>query len=156
MCPWEHTSFLNFYLFILEGGEGREKERERNSDVREKHWLAAFCTHSNQAPKPPPRHVPWLGIKPVTFRLAGHCPINWATQAGMGNVDVLKKLFDYHLHSTLFCVSLRCSAQRIDAHVGRIYWSSGSITVSCMCALCLCCRCICAFCWQFIESKTKK
>ena len=30
---------------ILERGEGREKERERNIDVKEKYPLAAFCTH---------------------------------------------------------------------------------------------------------------
>ena len=29
--------FLRFYLFILERGEGREKERERNIDVPERH-----------------------------------------------------------------------------------------------------------------------
>ena len=32
---------LRFYLFILKRGEDREKERERNINVREKHRLAA-------------------------------------------------------------------------------------------------------------------
>ena len=40
------TIFLNPYprtcLLILERGEGREKERERNIDVREKHQLVTF------------------------------------------------------------------------------------------------------------------
>ena len=50
----------------LERGEGREKERERNTDVkrerntdvREKHRLVAPCTHPDWGPNPPPRHVP--------------------------------------------------------------------------------------------------
>ena len=35
-----HFKFLNFYLF-LERGEGREKEKERNINVREKHQSVA-------------------------------------------------------------------------------------------------------------------
>ena len=50
----EHESllFLNPYPrtcpLISEKGTGREKERERNIDVREKHWLVAFCKHPDQ------------------------------------------------------------------------------------------------------------
>ena len=44
MCEPPLTStFLRFYLLILERGERREKERERNTDVWEKHWSVAFC-----------------------------------------------------------------------------------------------------------------
>ena len=35
-------------LLILERGEGREKVRERNINVREKHWLAALHTYPDQ------------------------------------------------------------------------------------------------------------
>ena len=44
-CPsrWRQI-FKNIYLFILERGEGREKERERNIEVREKHQSIASCT----------------------------------------------------------------------------------------------------------------
>ena len=52
---------------ILERGEGREGERERNIDVREKHQPAAFHMHPNQETNLQPRHVPYPGIKPVTF-----------------------------------------------------------------------------------------
>ena len=34
----------DFIYLFLERGEGREKERERNIDVREKHQLVAFPT----------------------------------------------------------------------------------------------------------------
>ena len=37
--------------------EGREKERERDIDVREKHLLDALCMCSHQGPNPQPRHV---------------------------------------------------------------------------------------------------
>ena len=65
---------LNFYFFsrfffIFREGEGRRK-RERNIYVQEIHGLVA--SHApNWGPGLQPRHVPWLGIKPVTFWFAG-------------------------------------------------------------------------------------
>ena len=35
------TSFISIYLFIFERGKWKEKERERNIDVRGKHWSVA-------------------------------------------------------------------------------------------------------------------
>ena len=35
----------------------------------------------NWGPDPKPRHVPWLGIEPVTFQFAGWRSIHWATPA---------------------------------------------------------------------------
>ena len=43
---------------ILERGKGREKERERNTDVREKYLLVAFRWCLDWGPNPQPRHVP--------------------------------------------------------------------------------------------------
>ena len=65
------------YLF-LERGEGREIEREKNIDEREKHqWVAS---HKPQpSPGPQPRHVRQPEIKPVTFQFTGGRPIHWAT-----------------------------------------------------------------------------
>ena len=60
--------YLRFYLF-LEGGEWREKERERNINVREKHQSVASCMCLHQRPNLQPRHMPWLGIELVTFTL---------------------------------------------------------------------------------------
>ena len=84
-CYW-WSDLLNFFYFniylSLEKGEEREKERERNIDVREIHWLIGFFLHSpNWGPGPEPRHVPWPGIKPVTLWFAGWYSIHWATPA---------------------------------------------------------------------------
>ena len=42
-------------VFILGTGERRERERERNIDVREKHRLVASHTRPFQGPNPQPR-----------------------------------------------------------------------------------------------------
>ena len=67
-----------FYLFIFERGEGREKERERNIDVREK--LRSVASHAPLLGTQPAetRPVPWPGTEPVTFCFSGWCPTNWA------------------------------------------------------------------------------
>ena len=55
--------FLRFYLFIFrESGEKREKERERNIDVSEKHQSVAPCMCPHWGWHQQPRHVPWPGI----------------------------------------------------------------------------------------------
>ena len=71
--------YFRFYLF-LERGKGRKKERKRNIDVW-KITLAASHSPPNWGPGPQPRHVPWLGIEPVTFWFAGQHSIHWATLA---------------------------------------------------------------------------
>ena len=45
------------YLF-LERGEGKEKERERNIDVKEKHQLVSSHTGPYWGLNPQPRHEP--------------------------------------------------------------------------------------------------
>ena len=77
---------LIFFSFIdLKERGRREKERERNIDVREKHLLVASCIHPDQGvnlqPNPWPRHVSWLAIEPTIFWSAGWYPTNWATPA---------------------------------------------------------------------------
>ena len=62
--------FKKYFIYLfLERGEGREKKRERNINVREKHWLVASQTLLGQGPNPPPRHVPWLRIELATLAL---------------------------------------------------------------------------------------
>ena len=51
------TGILRFYL-LLERGEGREKERERNIRVTEKHLLVASCMHLDLGLNPQPSYVP--------------------------------------------------------------------------------------------------
>ena len=59
------------YLFIFRGG-GREKERETPV------CSCLLCT-PYWGPGPQPRHVPWLGIEPVTLWFTGWHSIHWAT-----------------------------------------------------------------------------
>ena len=61
LLPWVLnilSQFLKQILFILERGEGREKQRDGNIDVREKHRLVALHTHSDLGPNQQPRHCP--------------------------------------------------------------------------------------------------
>ena len=60
------------YLFVERGGGRGEKEQE-------KHRLVASHMHPDRGPNRQPRYVPWMGIKPVTFRFVGQCQTNWAT-----------------------------------------------------------------------------
>ena len=71
--------FKDFIYLLLERGEGREKERERNNNVREKHWLGASHTCPDRGSNLQPRHVPWLGIELAAFYLVEQCSTNWAT-----------------------------------------------------------------------------
>ena len=68
------------YLLLRERRREGERERERNINVWEKHWLVASHT-PNWGTGPEPRHVPWLGIKLVTFWFTDQHSIHWATPA---------------------------------------------------------------------------
>ena len=70
---FNHFKKNDFIYLFLDGGESREKERERNIN-----WLP-LAPAPIEGPAPQPRHVPWLGMEPVTFRFAGWCLTNWAT-----------------------------------------------------------------------------
>ena len=65
-------SFLRFYLFLEEGKEGRKRGRETS-------MCCCLLCAPYWGPGLQPRHVPWLGIKPVTLRFTGQHPIHWAT-----------------------------------------------------------------------------
>ena len=76
--------FLKDFIYLfLERGEEREKESEKS--MSEKHWSVASRMHHDRGPNPQPRHVPWLGIKLVTFGFLGRCPTSWGTQSGPGS-----------------------------------------------------------------------
>ena len=53
--------FIIFYLFILDRGEGREKEGEKHQCV-----VASHVSLTGTWPGQQPRHVSWLGIELVT------------------------------------------------------------------------------------------
>ena len=77
-------SFLFKVLFIylfLERGEGRKTERERSIKVERDTSIGCLSPPHNWGPGLQPRHVPWLGIEPVTFQFAGQRSVHWATPA---------------------------------------------------------------------------
>ena len=65
---------LFIYLFILETGEVKEKERERNMDMKEKHQSVVSLACPDQEPNLKPRHVPQPEIKQTTFHWRGLAP----------------------------------------------------------------------------------
>ena len=75
------------YLFFIE--KGRERER-----VGEKHQcVVASHVPLHWGPGLQPRHVPWLGIKPVTLWFTGRHSIHWATPARAPISFILKIFF---------------------------------------------------------------
>ena len=80
----ERNCKLMFLKRFWERGEEKEKERERNIHV----WLPLTCPLLGSWLQP--RHVPWLGIKPVTLWFTGKCSIHWATPARERNYKILK------------------------------------------------------------------
>ena len=55
-----------------------ERRRERNKTQTP---ICCLSHTPSWGPGPQPRHVPWLGIKPVTFRFRNQCSMHWATPA---------------------------------------------------------------------------
>ena len=62
-----------FYLFISRE-RGRKGEREGETSM-----CGCLSCAPYWGPTPQPSHVPWLGIKLVTFPFTGWCPNHWAT-----------------------------------------------------------------------------
>ena len=65
-----------FVYLVLERGEKREKERERNINV----WLPLVHPLLETWP------VPWQGIKPATLWFTGQHSIHWATPVRAASV----------------------------------------------------------------------
>ena len=63
--------FKDFIYLFLDTREEREKEGERNIDVREKHRSIASRMCPAQGPNLKSRHVPWTGIEPAAFLSVG-------------------------------------------------------------------------------------
>ena len=60
-------------LMDFREGKGRERERKKNIDVREKHLSVASHIHPNLGPNWQPRHVPWPENDPAAFWFMGSC-----------------------------------------------------------------------------------
>ena len=70
--------FLNFLFLalILEKGEGREKERERNIDVGNVDWLPPICTLTVDGTCKPGMCPDQESNGMDTFQFVGQCPTN--------------------------------------------------------------------------------
>ena len=69
--------------FLPSGGKGREKESERNINVRRKHRWVASCMRPDWGPNPQPRRVPWPGTELEAFQFARPCKptgLYWSRQ----------------------------------------------------------------------------
>ena len=66
--------FKDFIYLFLEIGERKEKERKTS-------MCGCLSCAPYRGPGPQPRHVPWLGIEPVTLWFTGQHSIHWATLA---------------------------------------------------------------------------
>ena len=92
LVPWRSLFFLDFSYLFLERGYGREKKREINMDVKEKHRLVASRTHTPSRLNVQPAHMPWRETQPVvTFHFAGRCPASWASPAS-GRISFLTSI----------------------------------------------------------------
>ena len=85
------------YLF-LERGEGKEKERERNTVVWERNIYQVSLAHPKRGPGLQPRHVLWPGIELATSQFAGCHSIHWATPARAGGV-IFNSCFIFYIQS---------------------------------------------------------
>ena len=77
---FQSTVFICFnflFIYLLERGDEREKERE--TQMWEKNGSVASHMCPNQGPNPQARHIPWLGMEPTTFHFTGQLTSNWAT-----------------------------------------------------------------------------
>ena len=80
-------------MYFLEKGDGKEKERERNINMRVKHWLVVshMCPDQERYLTHNPGVWLDLGIKVAIFPFARWCPTNWAMWSGCYTVVYVKK-----------------------------------------------------------------
>ena len=97
----------------------KQRENERNIDVKEKHWSFASHICPEQGSNPHPRYMAWPGIKRTTFGCTGGCSNQLSRPArairvfftlyfqGMFSRDFMLFLMDYsrkpsYQHSVLW------------------------------------------------------
>ena len=77
---WKCNIYFFFFYPYQRTCLEKEKGRERETLMWEKHQLVVSHTCPNQGMNPQPRYVPWLGFEPVTLWFMGRCS-NQATPA---------------------------------------------------------------------------
>ena len=71
VCYFYFTSYLRYVQYLLCAAKCCA-------------WFCFFLSHTHYwGPGLQPRHVPWLGIEPVTLWLAGQHALHWATPASV-------------------------------------------------------------------------
>ena len=86
--------FICLFVCLFKRGEGKEKEREQNTSVREKQQSAA--SHKLPArPSPQPRCAPWLGMEPATFHFAGRRSNRLSHRAGHRTSAIFTNIMDF-------------------------------------------------------------
>ena len=88
--------FFRFYLF-LKRGEGRERETSMCGCLLCTPYLCTLYW----GPGPQPRHVPWLGVEPVTLWFIGWRSIHWATPARAFNEFFFNACWYDSCHNTV-------------------------------------------------------
>ena len=78
---------------ILERGEGREKEKERNIDVKEKHSSVASHTHPDRDQAQNPGMCPDWELNQRPFGLCDDAQPTKPPQAGLINKIFIMKYF---------------------------------------------------------------
>ena len=100
--------FKTYFIYLfLHKGEGREKERERNTSV----WL--FSQAHTGEPGPQRRHVPQPGNTPETLCFSGRHSVHGATPAGEREPHFCSKIFMLGLKYSISC--------SLDLHKTTIY-----------------------------------
>ena len=88
----------------------RERERKRNIDTREKHWMIASHMCWDWGWNSQPRYVPWSGIKYATFQLWDNAPTNCEPCWPGLCLFCLIVFINYSWHSILFCIGVGYTA----------------------------------------------
>ena len=101
---------LGFYLFIFRE-EGSQGERG------EKHQFVVASHAPYWGPGPKPRHVPWLGIKPVTFWFTGLYSVHWAIPASAITLN----------HASIKCVDFFTRLSLCSGHLFYYFLSNWEI-----------------------------
>ena len=123
--------FLRFYLLIFRKRRRKgEREGEKHPCVRDT-LIGCLLWTPNWRPGPQPRHVPWLGIKLVTFGSSGRHSLYWAMPARAiiilkyNNLNIfVTNLLKTHLLKWVVCVCFKLVyGCQIESHYKRRVWN---------------------------------